>query len=73
MKHIVLVLLLASCTTYRGVVTSKGCCPMHMELKVKVNQDWGVRPGNVLEWFDSLNVGDSALIDRSTLRIIKKI
>ena len=70
MRYIAL-LLLASCTPYEGVVVVKGCCPSYLELIVKKNHY--VIPGNPLYWFDSLNIGDTALIDRNTLRIIKKI
>jgi len=69
MKKLILILTLSSCSAYEGVVIIKGCCPSYLEVEVAHN--WFVIPGNALEWFDSLSVGDSVRIDKRTLRIIK--
>jgi len=71
LRILLLIVTLSSCTTYTGVVTVKGCCPTCLELQV--GEYHYVRPGNTLEWFDSLNVGDTAIIDRHTLRILNRL
>ena len=71
MKKLILILTLSSCSTYQGTVIIKNCCPSYLEVEVQHN--WFVIPGNALEWFDSVNVMDSVVIDRKTLRITRLI
>ena len=66
-----LFVLSTGCNTYKGELTSKTCCPTAMEFKV--GDFHYVLPSNGLYWFDSLDVGDSALINRQPLVIIKKL
>ena len=63
-----LCILLATCNTYTGVVIQKGYRLGSLEMKL--NEYHYVMPLLTIDEFDSLKIGDTLTLDKSTLRKI---
>ena len=68
MKHYLLIFI-AACNTYTGVVVKKG--RNRSDLEVKISDYHYVLPLVTLDEYDSLSIGDTLVIDKATLRIVK--
>jgi hypothetical protein len=70
MKHLLLAILLMSCNPYyEAVVIYKG--NNFMDLEAMVNEWHYILPRVTINEYDSLVVGDTILIDRTTLRVVR--
>lgn len=60
--------LLTTCNTYTGIIIHKG---QNRPLEVKISDFHYVLPLMTIDEFDSCRVGDTLLIDKTTLRVIR--
>ena len=68
MKYLFLSLLMG-CNTYSGVIISKGYS--YRSIEAKISEYHYIMPTMTIDDYDSLKIGDTILIDKATLRMIK--
>ena len=61
--------ILTGCTTYKGVVVKKSCCPSYLE--VRISENHYLVPKVTPDDYDWFEIGDTIIIDRATFTICR--